>query len=206
MHVDSVPRLWRPFWLAASWLIAIAFVALNRILRATCRVHFEGTAPPNAIFSFWHEALPIWFVVFAHSQRGHAWLQHPAAYMKATHIALGLMGTRILLGSGGEEGRRAAATLAELLRDGYSTAITPDGPAGPPHKLRKGVLHIARDSGVAIVPVRLSAKPSLRLPTWDGKRLPLPFSRIVVSYQEPIRVTAENFDEAEVALTVAMTA
>jgi lysophospholipid acyltransferase (LPLAT)-like uncharacterized protein len=193
--------------LAASWIVAIAFRAMNLLLRATCRVRFKGgdALPTNAIFAFWHEALPIWFVTFARSQPHHAWLQHPAAYMKPTHIVLGLMGTRILLGSGGEEGRRAAAALTELLREGWSTAITPDGPAGPPHKLRKGVLHMSRDSGIPVVPVRLHAKPFLRLPTWDGKRMPLPFCAITVSYGTPIHVTADNFNECEERLSTALT-
>ena len=33
-------------------------------------------------------------------------------------------------------------------------------------------------------------------PTWDDKKLPLPFSRITVTVQEPIVVESCNFDEA----------
>jgi lysophospholipid acyltransferase (LPLAT)-like uncharacterized protein len=214
VRVDNVPALVRPFWLAASWIIAIAFWLMLRVLHATCRIRCihrrgaESAEEPGeskpAIYCFWHENLPVWFVAFVKSSQGQAWLQHPAAYMKPTHIVLQLMGVRRLLGSRGEEGRRAAAQLAELLKQGYSTAINPDGPAGPPHNLRKGVLHISHDSGVPIIPVRLSAKPCLRLPTWDRKIVPLPFARIEIALQQPIRV--ENFEDAERMLVAALTA
>jgi lysophospholipid acyltransferase (LPLAT)-like uncharacterized protein len=36
----------------------------------------------------------------------------------------------------------------------------------------------------------------LELPTWDCKRLPLPFSTITVRFGRPIFVDAANFDAA----------
>ncbi len=198
-RVDNVPLLLRPLWLAASWIVGFGFWVLILVLHVTCRIRIEGAPQGHFIYALWHRGWPIWFVAFARFRR-HAWLQHPAAYMKPTHIFLELMGIRILLGSSGEEGRGAAANLATLLRDGWSTAISPDGPAGPPRSLKKGVLHIARDSGVPIIPVKLEVTPAIPFPTWDRKRLPLPFSRIVVVFGQPIQVTEENFDEAARAL------
>lgn len=208
-RVDDVPWFWRPFWLAWSWLLALAFAALLAVLHVTCRVRFEGSehlgGRANYIYSFWHRGLGLWFVAFLRRQRGQAWLQHPAAYMKPIHLVLGWMGVRICLGSRGEEGRNAAEALTKLVKEGASTVITPDGPKGPPQVLKKGVLHIAAGSGVPVVPVRLAVRPAIRLRTWDGKWLPLPFSRIVVTFSAPIEVTAENFDEAARELERAMT-
>ena len=115
------------------------------------------------------------------------------------------MGIAACLGSGGEEGRQAAEALTQMLKDGASTVITPDGPKGPPQTLRKGVLHMGAGSGVPVVPVRLSASPAIRLPTWDRKWLPLPFAKIVVQFGTPIEVTVENFDAAERELQQQMT-
>lgn len=208
-RVDNVPWFWRPFWLAWSWLLALAFGALLAVLHATCRIRFEGSEKlsprANYIYSFWHRGLGLWFIAFLRRQRGQAWLQHPAAYMKPVHLVLGWMGVRICLGSKGEEGRNAAEALTELVKEGASTVITPDGPKGPPQVLKTGVLHIAAGSGVPVVPVRLSASPAIRLRTWDGKWLPLPFSRIVVTFAAPIEVTPENFDEAARELEREMT-
>jgi lysophospholipid acyltransferase (LPLAT)-like uncharacterized protein len=132
-------------------------------------------------------------------------MQHPAAYMKPVHIGLRLMGIRILLGSGGEEGRKAARELVELLSKGWWTVISPDGPYGPEGVLKKGVLHIAMHSRAPILPVQFIASRTFVLPSWDRKLLPLPFSRITVVIGEPIKVTEVNFDRAAGLLEERMT-
>lgn len=200
-RVDDVPWLWRPIWLAYSWLVGSAWWAVLQLLHLTCRVGVEGRehlgAGESFVYSLWHQSWFLWFVTFVRSHRRHAWMQHPAAYMKPVHIVLHLMGVRVLLGSGGEEGRQAAATLVRLLRQGWSSVISPDGPSGPAQVLKKGVLHIALESGVPVVPVRFEARPCVRLRSWDRKLLPLPFARIRVVFGEPLTVTQDNFADAE---------
>jgi lysophospholipid acyltransferase (LPLAT)-like uncharacterized protein len=132
-------------------------------------------------------------------------MQHPAAYMKPVHVALHLMGIGVILGSGGEEGRQAADLLEESVREGFSTAISPDGPRGPSGLLKKGVLHIALKSGVPILPVRLATSRGIVLPSWDKKLVPLPFSTIRVFIEEPLTVTEGNLEEVAEVLTERMT-
>ena len=206
-RVDNVPAPWRPFWLAWSWLVGLGLWILGNLLNLTLRVRIEGR-PPSApigdgpfIYSLWHQYWLLWFVTFARSHRQHAWMQHAAAYMKPVHVVLRLMGIRILLGSGGEDGRRAASELVGLLGEGWSTAVSPDGPSGPVGVLKKGVLHIALQSGVPVQPVRFEASRCVRLRSWDRKPVPLPFARITVVFDEPVVVTEENFDAAGEILT-----
>ncbi|MCI0698141.1 DUF374 domain-containing protein [candidate division KSB1 bacterium] len=199
-RVDNVPWFWRPIWLGYSWLAGFGCWAVFHLLHLTCRVRIEGrenlTGCENCIYCFWHQVGFLLFVTLVRSHRRYAMMAHPAAYMKPVHIVLRLMGVRILLGSGGEEGRQAAATLAGLLKQGWSTAIAPDGPRGPGRVLKKGVLHIALESGVPVVPVRCEAKPVVRLRWWDRKLVPLPFARITVVFEQPLTVTETNFAEA----------
>jgi lysophospholipid acyltransferase (LPLAT)-like uncharacterized protein len=125
-------------------------------------------------------------------------MQHPLWYMKPIHVVLGYIGVeRIVLGSTGYHGREAAGRLVEYLRAGYSTVLSPDGPAGPRRVLRHGILHLAAESGLAIVPLRLHAWPHVVLPTWDRKRIAVPFSRIRVEIGAPIVVSAEAPGSAE---------
>ena len=108
-----------------------------------------------------------------------------------------LMGLKpLLLGSAGEEGRRAADDLARLVRHGSSTTISPDGPCGPPRILKKGILHVAAKSGVPVVPLTISASRVVSWPSWDSKKFPLPFGRIRVTVHRPITVNGKNFEEA----------
>ncbi len=207
-RVDNVPAWWRPFWLAGSWLIGFGFWLTWNLLNLTCRIRFEGEPPrvgsENYIYSLWHESWFLYFATFVRSHRRHVWMQHPYAYMKPVHVAMRLTGIGILLGSEGEEGREAARKLTAHLRDGGSTAISPDGPQGPCRVLKKGVLHLARDSGVPILPLRFSASPAMRA-GWDRKVIPLPWSTITVSCGSPIAVTDADFEQAGQQLADFMT-
>ncbi len=198
-RVDNVPAPWRPFWLAYSWIVGIGFWCAWHLLIRTCRIRFEGEWRPagreNYIYSLWHESWFLYFATFVRSHRHHVLLQHPDAYMKPIHVALRLAGIRFLLGSGGEEGREAARELVSCLRSGGSTAISPDGPHGPPRVLKKGVLHLSLESGVPILPLRLSADRAIHI-GWDRKAIPLPRSTITVHCGAPIAVTGDNFETA----------
>jgi len=208
-RVDNVPKVWRPFWLGFSWTVGAVTWLLLRMLHDCCKITLEGRIDlwrrGNVIYSLWHRFWFLWAVSFVRSHRRHAWMQHPAAYMKPVHIGLRLMGIRVLLGSGGEEGREAANDLVGLLCQGWSTVISPDGPYGPQRVLKKGVLHIALKSGVPILPVRFIVSRTFVLPSWDRKLLPLPFSRLTVFIGDPIVVTESNFEQAAELLAEKMT-
>ena len=90
------------------------------------------------------------------------------------------------------------------MAEGCSTAISPDGPYGPARVLKKGVLHMALQSGVPIVPVTIRSSRFIRLRTWDDKKFPLPFSRIIVTVQEAIVVQRWNFDDAALRIVRAL--
>ena len=199
-RVDNIPKLWHPFWLGYSWAVGTVTWFLLLMLHATCKITVEWSidlnSRGNAIYSLWHRFWFLWAVSFVRSHHRHAWMQHPAAYMKPVHIGLRLMGIRVLLGSGDEEGRKAASDLVDLLSHGWSTVISPDGPHGPQEILKKGILHIALQSRVQILPVRFIAPRTFVLPSWDRKPIPLPFSKVTVVIGEPITVTEGNFAEA----------
>lgn len=208
-RVDNVPRALRPIFLLFSYGAAVVLFIYARFVRLTSHIehagadHLEGR---NYIFCHWHTFIALYFVVFNHHDH-HAWMQHPYWYMKPIHILLRWLGVeRIVLGSSGHQGRQAADELVQLLVDGYSTVVLPDGPAGPPFVLRKGVLHISEQSGVPVVPIRFAASSYLRLPTWDKKLLPLPFGSIKVSFGPPLTVRGPDVAEAINVLAQALEA
>jgi hypothetical protein len=67
----------------------------------------------------------------------------------------------------------------------------PDRPAWP-----SAASGTSPQTGVPIVPLRFTLSRAWQLPTWDSKRLPLPFSTITVRFEQPIFVEARNFDTA----------
>ncbi len=93
-----------------------------------------------------------------------------------------------------DEGEAAAARslarqLGELGAGGYSVVVTPDGPWGPYHVAKPGILIVARQAGLPIVPVAVRARPAIRLTRrWDRQLLPLPFSRLTFVAGDPVTV------------------
>ena len=210
-----MPIVLRVPFLVYGYVLGLLWYAGFLLLRGTLAVRVTGThhvsADTNYIFCQWHESGPLSFQGWTPRlpaylrRRPHAWLQHPAWYTKPLAVFLRLIGVqRFILGSTGHDGRRAADELVIYLKDGYSTLIAPDGPNGPARTLKKGVLHIALQSGVPIVPMHISATKCLRSNSWDRKMQPLPFSTINVVVGAPIVVTLSTFDESFEALTNAL--
>jgi lysophospholipid acyltransferase (LPLAT)-like uncharacterized protein len=208
-RVDTVPWPTRPVYLAITWVLGLILYLYYLCCRLTSRIVIEGPGnhdlSQHSIFCMWHESWWSYFVVFLRYPSAHAMITHPAAYMKPVHTVFRLMGLkRLLLGSSGEEGKRAVNELARLLQQGWSTTISPDGPYGPLRVLKKGVLHLALQSGVPIVPLTISASRFIPWPSWDSKRFPLPFNRIRVTVHEAIAVNGVNFDEVGTRIKIAI--
>lgn len=208
-RVDTIPGPMRPFYLALAWTCGMLIYFYYLLCRVTSGISIEGPGnhdlSQHAIFCMWHESWWSYFVVFPRYRSPHAMISHPAAYMKPLHAVFKLMGLkRLLLGSSGEEGKRAVNELAHLVRKGFSTTISPDGPAGPARTLKKGVLHLAVQSGVPIVPLTISASRFISVPSWDSKRLPLPFAQIKVVVHEAISVDRQTFNEISARIVRAL--
>lgn len=66
--------------------------------------------------------------------------------------------------------------------------ITPDGPKGPPCKVKAGILLAAKETKAPIVVFSWEATRYWEFKTWDKFRLPKPFSSIKVMLSAPIQL------------------
>ncbi|MCO4794385.1 MAG: lysophospholipid acyltransferase family protein [Bacteriovoracaceae bacterium] len=175
-----------------SWLVYL-FV---RVLKLTYR--FKHVAIENRekaitesrshsyVYSMWHQnvipgmisqwGLPHYILVSA-SKDGDL--------INVTGRKMGYTGVR---GSSTRGGMEALITMISKLSEGSNAAVTPDGPVGPPKKLKKGILDMAKGSGCAIVPLYGEANKYFSFNSWDKLRLPYPFSKIVIRYGKPIHI------------------
>jgi len=209
LRVDNIPPLLRPIYVATAWLIGAVLYVYYAVCRVTSRISIEGPGnrdlSQHSIFCIWHESWWSYPVVFLRFRTAHAMISHPAAYMKPLHCLFRLMGLkRLFLGSSGIEGKQAVNEVAKLVRSGWSTTISPDGPKGPARVLKKGVLHIALQSGVPIVPISISPSRFIRVRSWDCKKHPTPFARIKVVVHEAIHVNRLNPDETATRIVAAL--
>lgn len=215
IRTDTAPTALRPVLAAYGYTLAAACYAWCLVQRVTLKIEIRGAEHVETqrgyIFCHWHGAIPLMLQCSVPRMPGvlrgrpHAWMQHPLWYMKTVHVFIRLIGVRrIVLGSTGHDGRKAADELAALLRAGYSTFVFPDGPAGPRQTLHRGVLHLSAQTGVPIVPIRLDASRAISARTWDRKQVPLPFSTIRMSIGRAIVVEPGRLEQAAQRLLMAL--
>ena len=99
------------------------------------------------------------------------------------------IGGHVIRGSSTHTGARALRDFYEtIVKQQLSPAITPDGPKGPVHEFKPGAVLLSQLTGKPILLVSVAASRTWRFRTWDRFELPLPFSRVVIAYGEPMRV------------------
>lgn len=103
-------------------------------------------------------------------------------------------------GSGDGKGEEALQTVIRKCKEvPRLVAHAPDGPSGPPHHVRPGIVRMALATGAAILPTSWSAtREFVMKKQWDQKVLPMPGAGVVFVYGEPIEVP-ENLREEEVS-------
>ncbi|MCQ2754934.1 MAG: lysophospholipid acyltransferase family protein [bacterium] len=109
-----------------------------------------------------------------------------------------LFGFKAVRGSKGNKGAvEATMQMIELLKNGEYGAIMVDGPRGPLHEVKKGVIKIAKLSGVPIIPLTWYTKSCnlVKLPSWDKFEMPLGFIRLINLYGDPIYVSQDGTEE-----------
>lgn len=95
-------------------------------------------------------------------------------------------------GSSSRGGRAAFKAMMALSREPVDIVLTPDGPRGPRHELKDGVLQLARMSGRPVVPMAFVCSRGHRFQSWDRFLFPYPFCRGVYSFGDPVYFDKEE--------------
>ena len=180
---------WFVSYLAAAaafvirWWIRTLFV---RRASADGREHPANPQVERFIYAFWHEGLlaplstptDIRVLISQHTD---------GEFIAQICQRLGIGVIR------GSTARNGSQALLEMIRSDGEThlGITPDGPRGPRRELKPGVVMVASQSGLAIVPVGIGFVRAWRVGSWDRFAIPIPCSTIVGVMGEPIHVPRE---------------
>ncbi len=165
--------------------------SLVRALFATTRVervhherleHFRRRGEP-VIFVFWHgHLLPL---VHYHGREGIVVLVSEHSDGEYITRILRRYGFGTARGSSTRGGVRGLREMVRAARAGKDLALTPDGPRGPRHQVKPGVLAAAQMTGLPLVPMAVSASAAWTLGSWDRFLVPKPFSTIRIEYLTP---------------------
>jgi lysophospholipid acyltransferase (LPLAT)-like uncharacterized protein len=102
---------------------------------------------------------------------------------------LGRCGYEVERGSRQKGGLAAIERMAHLMKTkGLHAGIVADGSRGPARRAQNGPVVLARDTGAWLLPVAMAARPLWRAGSWDRTKVPLPFARVVIAYEEPFAV------------------
>jgi len=177
-------------WMLISlWSRTVRTTFVNRDIPD--RLHREGK---NIIYAFWHGRQ---FLLF-HNHR-NCGVVIPASESRDGEIQAGIIkhfGFSVVRGSSKRKGDRALLGLVDGLRKGKDVALAVDGPRGPIYEVKEGITYLAGKLDKVIVPVNTSAKRYWLLDKiWDHYLLPVPGTRGVVVYGEPLTVTGTSDDE-----------
>jgi len=188
---------------------AVACVVANgmRLLAATLRYRVNGgrsspTSLPDGpvIFALWHNRLGLCMKVYESFVRPHHPHDHLAALISASKDGAFLatilqnFGVEPVRGSSSRRGAQALLELASWAERGYDLAVTPDGPRGPRYVVQEGVMALAQVTGLPIVPYSCQVGWKIRVKSWDGFQIPLPFAHCAMTFGELIRVPRRATD------------
>jgi lysophospholipid acyltransferase (LPLAT)-like uncharacterized protein len=176
--------------------------AVIRLLKLTMRKEYLGEehlfpwwrdGKGGAILSCWHDQVLMTPALY----RGPAAKVLVSASKDGEILArtMQLFGHGVVRGSSSRGGRAAFRTLLQAAKEPVDLAITPDGPRGPRHELKEGVVQLARLSGRPVVPMAIACSRGHRFASWDRFLLPFPFCRGVLAYGEPLFFAAEETEE-----------
>lgn len=140
----------------------------------------------NAIGVFWHGRLLMTPLVYRGQGLKILISRHRDGELISRTVRYFGLGT--IRGSSTRGGIAGIKGLVRALQNGYDVAIAPDGPRGPRYKVQPGVIQLAKLSGRPIFPITFSATPRKVLHSWDRFIIPLPFSRGVFVWGDPIWV------------------
>lgn len=140
----------------------------------------------GGIIAFWHDR--IFLSTFF-------WRRYDAAVMVSKSFdgeyitrTAQRFGYGVIRGSSSRGGSNALAQMIRLVQDGSRMVFTVDGPRGPRHKVKKGAIVLAKESGLPIGPMNIACKKYWTVKSWDKTQIPKPFTKAAIFVAEPVFV------------------
>lgn len=150
----------------------------------------------SVIVAFWHGRLLMVPAFFKRNkQMGITGLMSHHSDGEIISKTVQLLGYETIRGSTGKGGFSALRRMIRVLKNGSDVGLAPDGPKGPRYKVQRGVIDLARLSGAPILPMAFSSSKKKIFKSWDAFLLPLPFSRGVFVWGDPIYVEKDGGEE-----------
>jgi len=137
----------------------------------------------HVIISFWHDQL--FMMVKGYHGPGARILISTSKDGELISRTMQCFGQDSVRGSSSRGGRAAFRHMLEIAGQPFDLVITPDGPKGPRHQVKDGLIQLARISGRAVVPMAFACSRGHRFKSWDRFLFPYPWGRGVYCFGDP---------------------
>ena len=166
----------------------------------TSKIEFNNENFSNKM---WNDRKPF-ILAFWHGQLmmiGYAWKSKETLNMLASSHSDGRFGAYIAghsnLKNISIEAKNKSPSLRQIfkiLNNGDYLGVTPDGPRGPKKKVSEGIIKIAVNSQVPIIPLGFASSKNFKLKSWDSFLITYPFSKCKFVWGEPIFIPSKTSD------------
>jgi len=165
-----------------------------------------GRGAGAEIFCFWHQCvLPC---TFYFRTTGAIILISRSFDGELITRVLRLFGFDAVRGSSSRGAREGLLGLKETIEGGKPAIFTADGPRGPIYQTKMGPIKLAQMTGARIGAFHLQPEHAWTMGSWDRFLVPMPFTRIVVSWARwthvPDDLTGEDFEGKREELNAAL--
>jgi lysophospholipid acyltransferase (LPLAT)-like uncharacterized protein len=110
------------------------------------------------------------------------------------------LGCKLIRGSSSRGADRALLGLVRTLREGFTVAVTPDGPRGPYRSFAPGALVAAHRAQAPVVAFGVHASRAWYMSSWDKFMIPKPFARVTIVFDAPMLVPGDSARDAAEAV------
>jgi lysophospholipid acyltransferase (LPLAT)-like uncharacterized protein len=188
------------------------FHLVTNAIYLTCRITIIGKEHEDQflcegkpiLFVSWHQGLLYYLY---HFRNRHGIIM--ASQSKDGEIIsriVNLFGFLTARGSSSRGGKEALEEMIDTIkRTQCSGGLVADAPRGPFGIAKIGIIKLAKEVGLPLIPVMCWAERKIMFKSWDKTILPLPFTRIVLFYESPIFVphdaTKERMEKIRADLT-----
>jgi lysophospholipid acyltransferase (LPLAT)-like uncharacterized protein len=166
----------------------------------------HGAGAGAGIFCFWHQCVLPCAVYFRRT--GATILISRSFDGELITRTLALFGYHAVRGSSSRGAREGLLGLKNAIESGGPAIFTADGPRGPIYQTKMGPIKLAQMTGARIGAFHLEPKRAWRMRSWDRFLVPMPFTRIVVSWARwttvPGDLAEEDFETKREELNAAL--
>ena len=152
-----------------------------------------GVGAGAEIFCFWHQCvLPC---TFYFRRTGATIIVSQSFDGELIARTLELFGYKTVRGSSSRGAPEALLGLRHVIESGRPAIFTADGPRGPIYRTKTGPVRLAALTGARIGAFHLEPRRAWTLHSWDHFLVPMPFTRIAVSWSRWTHVPRDLTEE-----------